>query len=345
VNALGTSGFSASDTGYVGPLPNKTPLTFSQVPKVFSFQISPGWYCIGIAPSTDHNIKVDNDCDFSSPYQSSAETGTTRDFVMINGHIWGDATHYAQVYYGSPSSYIIESSGGISLPIGGILYSDSIGSNEIFKIYTISARAGKEYRLDLYMTPDGDADLAVFVFKPSRSSGTRFYNDGYSDNKGYHKDERVYFCAQTDGVYGIAVINENAGEDKHYLVAVFEQDPGCLPCSYTTYSDWVTMKKPPCWCGTRVPSPNPKWPYQCDGDADNLTQGLQKFRVYTNDFNILIANWRKLINDLTLNPCADFDHKPQGLQKFRVYTNDFNILVGNWKKIDTQLPGNCPRQE
>jgi hypothetical protein len=70
-----------------------------------------------------------------------------------------------------------------------------------------------------------------------------------------------------------------------------------------------------------------------------------KFRVYTNDFNLLVANWKKLITDPTLNPCADIDHKPQGLPKYRVYTNDYNILIGNWKKRDIQLPGNCPRQE
>jgi hypothetical protein len=103
------------------------------------------------------------------------------------------------------------------------------------------------------------------------------------------------------------------------------------------------MGMPECWCGRLVPSPWPKWPYQCDGDADNTTQGIQKFRVYSNDFNILVANWKKIIKDPTLNPCADFDHLPQGLQKFRVYTNDFNILVDNWNKTDAQLPGNCPR--
>jgi hypothetical protein len=117
----------------------------------------------------------------------------------------------------------------------------------------------------------------------------------------------------------------------------------CFPCTYSTYKDWLALNMPDCWCGRLVSSPRTKWPYQCDGDADNTTQGIQKFRVYSNDFNILVANWKKIITDTTLNPCADFDHLPQGLPKYRVYTNDFNILVGNWKKTDAQLPGNCPR--
>jgi hypothetical protein len=116
----------------------------------------------------------------------------------------------------------------------------------------------------------------------------------------------------------------------------------CYPQTYSTYGYWIALRKPNCWCGMYG---NPRWPYQCDGDADNLTQGILKYRIYTNDFNILVANWKMLINDPALNPCADFDHKPQGVLKFRVYTNDFNILVKNWKKTDEQLPDHCPRPE
>jgi len=119
--------------------------------------------------------------------------------------------------------------------------------------------------------------------------------------------------------------------------------PGeCYPQTYSTYGYWIAFGKPNCWCGMYG---NPRWPYQCDGDADNLVQGLPKYRVYTDDFNILVANWKKPPTDPTFNPCADFDHKPQGLPKYRVYTNDFNILVRNWKKTDDQLPDHCPRPE
>jgi hypothetical protein len=107
---------------------------------------------------------------------------------------------------------------------------------------------------------------------------------------------------------------------------------------YPEYEDYLIYHEPNCWCPPPCGSG-----YQCDGDADGNTLGLTKYRVYTNDFNILIANWKKIITDKTLDPCADFDHKPQGLPKYRVYINDFNILVGNWKKTDAQLPGNCPR--
>jgi hypothetical protein len=116
----------------------------------------------------------------------------------------------------------------------------------------------------------------------------------------------------------------------------------CFAKDHSLYPDWLAIGKPNCWCGIYGTGP---YPYQCDGDADNAVQGIPKYRVYTDDFNILVANWKKIVTDPNLNPCADFDHKPQGLPKYRVYTNDFNILVGNWKKTDAQLPGNCPRPD
>jgi len=133
------------------------------------------------------------------------------------------------------------------------------------------------------------------------------------------------------------IVNENQtnGNESWYATT-------CLPPTYTSFNDWVKFGKPNCWCGTHG---TPPWPYQCDGDADNLVQGLPKYRVYTDDFNILVANWKKPPTDPTFNPCADFDHKPQGLPKYRVYTNDFDILVRNWKKTDEQLPDHCPRPE
>jgi hypothetical protein len=114
----------------------------------------------------------------------------------------------------------------------------------------------------------------------------------------------------------------------------------CYPKTYVHYADWKLMNKSlrNCWCAKPIGSG-----YQCDGDADGVTQGVLKYRVFTNDFNILVANWKKVITDAALNPCADFDRLPQGVLKYRVFTNDFNILVGNWKKTDALLPGNCPR--
>jgi hypothetical protein len=114
-------------------------------------------------------------------------------------------------------------------------------------------------------------------------------------------------------------------------------NPGCLPCSYTTYNDWLALGKPDCWC----------WPYQCDGDADGKTSGFPlNFRIFTGDLRIIVNNWKKKIIDPSLDPCADIDHKDSGFPlRYRVFTADLAKIVSNWKKKDVTLPGNCPRPE
>jgi hypothetical protein len=111
----------------------------------------------------------------------------------------------------------------------------------------------------------------------------------------------------------------------------------CFPSNFSTYTDWVTLGKPACWCG----------PYQCDGDADGLTSGFPfNYRVFTGDLALIVANWQKKADDLTLDPCADIDHQDSGFPfYYRVFTGDLSILVANWKKKETNLPGNCPRAE
>ena len=119
-------------------------------------------------------------------------------------------------------------------------------------------------------------------------------------------------------------------------------EPGCFPCTYSTYGDWLAFGKPNCWCA----KPNGSG-YQCDGDADGKDSGgINKFRVFTGDLNLIVANWKKKAGDATLDPCADIDHKDSGgINKYRVFTGDLTILVTNWRKKDAHLPGDCPRPE
>jgi hypothetical protein len=111
----------------------------------------------------------------------------------------------------------------------------------------------------------------------------------------------------------------------------------CFPVTFSTYSDWVALGKPACWCSK----------YQCDGDADGKTSGFPfNYRVFTADLALVVDNWKKTIDDPTLNPCADIDHKDSGFPfRYRVFTTDLAKIVANWKKTDADLPGNCPRSE
>jgi hypothetical protein len=112
-------------------------------------------------------------------------------------------------------------------------------------------------------------------------------------------------------------------------------DDICFPAGYSTYNDWVALGEPECWCKA----------YQCDGDVDDATETFFKYRIYGNDLSAIVDNWKKKIDDATLNACADIDHKSETFFKYRVYGNDLAIVVGNWKAKDGDLPGDCPRPE
>ena len=114
----------------------------------------------------------------------------------------------------------------------------------------------------------------------------------------------------------------------------------CFPSSYSTYNDWVAMGSPDCWCAPPYGSG-----YQCDGDADGGFETVFKYRVFGNDLNLIVANWKLKINDPLLNPCADIDHKAETVFKYRVFGVDLGIVVANWKAKDANLPGDCPRPE
>jgi len=126
-------------------------------------------------------------------------------------------------------------------------------------------------------------------------------------------------------------------------------EPDCFPnTDAARYADWVAYGKPDCWCNSAAiigRPPTQLGDYQCDGDADGLTEGtITKYRVSLKDLNMIIADWKKKMGAAGLKPCADIDHKPEGtITKYRVSLNDLNILILNWKKKDTALPGNCPR--
>jgi len=118
-------------------------------------------------------------------------------------------------------------------------------------------------------------------------------------------------------------------------------DGGCFPLTFSTYSDWLGLGAPDCWCAKPIGSG-----YQCDGDADGKDSGgVTKYRCFTGDLALIVNNWKKPPTDPTFNACADIDHKAQVFGKYRVFTNDLNILLACWKKKDAQLPGNCPRPE
>jgi len=192
-------------------LSNDVPETFSGIPLDFAFQIrSDDWCAVGIAPTTDHDLTVDDNEDFSSPYASSTYAGTTRDFIAVNGQNWGNATHYARVFYGSPSNYVIEAEWDANDQTIGNPHADSMGLGEVIQVYEVALSAGSEYKVTVDIS-SGSADLALFLFRADRSYGTRDDADWDANALGPGGDERLAFSAPVSGRYGVVVVNENNG--------------------------------------------------------------------------------------------------------------------------------------
>lgn len=159
-------------------------------------------------------------------------------------------------------------------------------------------------------------------------------------------------CVTGNAIRGNVVL-EDASEAALNPPEVCEPGPfydgGCqFPISFAAHGDWETMGKPECWCGPGTGATtidDVDLGYQCDGDAAIDTETYFKYRVYGNDLTMVIANWKRKIDDPLLDPCADIDHKSETYFKYRVYGNDVAKVIGNWKKKDGDLAGDCPRDE
>jgi subtilisin family serine protease len=203
----------------VTALANNSPVTYSDEPRVFSFAVNGfDWCAVGIAPSTDHDIKADTDPAFPAPYSYSTFSGTVRDFIVVNGHNAGSGTHYAQVYYGAPSTYTIEGEWDIpdlALDSG---YPTSIGSSEVLNAYEALLPAGHQFQCAVDVS-SGTADLGVYLFKPSQTYGSRGSATWRANSAGAGGSEAVVFTTDTTAEYGIVVVNENGGS-ANYTITV-----------------------------------------------------------------------------------------------------------------------------
>jgi len=197
------------------------------------------WCGVAINPSTDYDIKIDNDSNCSSPYAQSRKYDLTRDFVVANGHIKGTVTHYAQVYFGTSGSYAIEAEWNALDITTGSIYSDSMPAGDVIQIYESYLISGKQYRVSVDIIA-GTGDIALYIFKASREEGSRdaIYTgyDYSSESAGSGGDESVSFTADSTGEYGIAVINEN-GSSASYNISVIEVDSTCPDPNPMTWAE------------------------------------------------------------------------------------------------------------
>jgi hypothetical protein len=147
---------------------------------------------------------------------------------------------------------------------------------------------------------------------------------------------------KTDSTEATVVYNGTTVSNCYTLTDCFPTTPDYAQQRTDFLAYQAAGANPDCWCQPGTGTLNPAG-YQCDGDAANDTQLIKKYRVYTNDLNLVTGNWKTVISNAP--PCADMDHGSQLIKKYRVYTNDLNRVTTNWKKVASELPGDCPRPD
>ena len=190
-------------------LSNDTALQFSDISKDFSFLVKNyDWAAVGIAPTTDHDIGVSTDRQFGSFYRSSASASTTRDFVVYNGHTLSqNALHYARVYFGLSSPYLIEAEWEANdLAVGGSLAA-TLGAWEVLDTYECHLAAGTTYDLTANVT-SGSGDPSLFVYPPTVTNSSRSMATWSQNNGGAGAGETLRFRATTSGYHAFVVVNE-----------------------------------------------------------------------------------------------------------------------------------------
>lgn len=190
-------------------LSNDAAQQFSEVSKDFSFLVKNyDWAAVGIAPTTDHDICASTDRQFGSYYRASNAGSTTRDFVVCNGHTLAqNALHYARVYYGAATPYLVEAEWeAYDLAVGGSL-ATTLGAWEVLDTYECYLTAGTTYDLAANVT-SGSGDPSLFVFPPTVTNSSRALAAWSQNTGGAGADETLRFRATTNGYHAFVVVNE-----------------------------------------------------------------------------------------------------------------------------------------
>jgi len=207
-------------------LQDKTPVTFTEIPKDFSFQVkSYDWCGIAINPTTaDHDIETDDDFRFQNIYQRSNSLGSKRDFIVTDGRDFGSVTLYAKVYWSVSNTYVIEADWFANDLSIAHTENDSMGSDNIIRMYEVNVTSGEEYDVTLDVT-NGTIDVSMFGFDASKDSGNRNSADWSVDHSGAGGDEITNFVAKSSGLTAIAVINENANAGGYTILVELIPEP------------------------------------------------------------------------------------------------------------------------
>ena len=257
---------------------NNAPVSYSQIPQEFSFQVqADGWAAVGVASASDHDIQADDNRQLTSPYRSSTFSGTTRDFVVANGHRLGAGTHYAQVFYGAASAYNVEAEWlPVDATLGSVL-SYTAAANEVFDLLEANLVAGTSYDLSVQIK-SGTPDLGIYVYAPNLDNGSRSTATWLRNAGGAGVDETLTFRPTVNGWHGIVIANETGGSGT-YNVLIDESPPLAAPTGLAAGDGTYTTKIHLSW---------------------NAASGASYYQVYRNTLNnsataSLLMDWASVL--------------------------------------------------
>ncbi len=192
-------------------LADDIPVTSNQIENTFDFEVVDfDWTAVAIDPgAVNRNLFADDGLCIDSAYESSSLSGTVRDFIVADGRDYGNATHYAMVTRGTSGlEYSIEADRADDVHPGSFLTS-GFAAGEVVEMFESLLVAGESYRIGVDMV-SGDTDVSLFVYEASRSDGGRDSSSYFANNFGDGASEARTFTSAESGLFGTAVVNDNA---------------------------------------------------------------------------------------------------------------------------------------
>ncbi len=221
--------------------------------RYFTWRIADAtWSSIGIvknggAAADDVDISAAAGCGFSA-YQSATLGNTVVDFIVADGHNYGDAVHSARAFASSGDipPYRIETRAVVST-LSATSASASAGSfvaTDLIDNFQASVVNGKTYAAVLDITTAG-ANYDLFRFASTRVTGRRFQNDGESDSGVSGATETILFTAAATGVDGFVAVNNN-GTAGNYTMRLYVKPlvtgvSSVNPCTASPLSYGMTL--------------------------------------------------------------------------------------------------------
>lgn len=242
--------FSAGNSGYMtlGSINEDVTYSFSTNPRCYSYLSSNNYWCaVGIRPdpSTDWDIYLYDDTEFTSYVAASAGSGELVDFVLVDGNHASLTTRGIKLSrYSGLDGAIVEFEGGGDVLYQGTNSSITWPAGDVVEIFDAYLTPGF-YRISLtYNSGTANLDLGI-VATPAGNFGQRNSLMASSTNLGII-DESLIFNISTSDYYGI-IVWANDGNAANYNLRI--ERTGTWQGDIS--SDWHT---PGNWSGDLVPN-------------------------------------------------------------------------------------------